>query len=175
MSYTQRHSHESLPPRPRSEYKEKKETYIFFYFYTCFTPLSHLTERKPPSWYSRPESVCDGRVSTFLLSHFRVSCFFLSYARLRIRKHATIHAHTHTHIHACSSLISLFFFFFLISLFLSLSFSTQHDFAFISFLIDRFSHFSRSLLLAITHTLTRTHARTRFSVASINKIVCNNV
>lgn len=103
---------------------------------------------------------CDGRVSTFLLSHFRVSCFFLSYARLRIRKHATIHARTHTHTHSCSSLVSLIFFFFLISLFLSLFLSTKHDFAFISFLIDRFSHFSRRLVLFFSQSLTHSHART---------------
>lgn len=121
--------------------------------------------------------VCDGRVSTFLLSHFRVSCFFLSYARLRIRKHATIHARTHTHIHthACSSLISLFFF--LISLFLSLFLSPPNM---ISRLFLFSSIVSRTFLAGSfsssrNHSHTHTHARTRFSVASINKIVCNNV
>lgn len=161
MSYTQRHSHESLPPRPRSEYKEKKETYIFFYFYTCFTPLSHLTERKPPSWYSRPESLA---MVEFRPSFYPISASLASFSRMRAYASAStqpyMHARTHTYIHSCSSLVSLIFFFFLISLFLSLSLSTQHDFAFISFLIDRFSHFSRRLVLFFSQSLTHSHART---------------
>lgn len=173
MSYTQRHSHESLPPRPRSEYKEKKETYIFFLFLHMLH-ASLPSHGKETSILVFPSGiVCDGRVSTFLLSHFRVSCFFLSYARLRIRKHATIHARTHTHIHTRMLFSRLPHFLFLSHF--SLSLSTQHDFAFTSFLIDRFSHFSRRLVLFFSQSLTHSHARTRFSVAFINKIVCNNV
>lgn len=77
VSYTQRHSHESLPPRPRSEYKEKKLNLYFFYTLPprriSFNPIS------------RPGSFCDGRVTAFFLSRF--ASFFFTH----------IHKHTHTH------------------------------------------------------------------------------
>lgn len=106
------------------------------------------------------EIVCDGRISTYVLPHFRVSCFVLLYACLSIRKHAT------THIHAFLSLVSPFF----PSHF---SFSAQHDFAFISLLIDLPAPFLADSLF-FSQSFTHSHARTRSSVVPINKIVCNN-
>jgi len=122
VSYTQRHSHESLPPRPRSEYKEKKKL-IFFY-----TLPSRRISFNP---ISCPGSFCDGRVSAFFLFHFRT--LPLSPSRISANTHAYIHSSLcislSTGFHFSSSYANSYLFLFAAIAYYSLarSSSSQHS------------------------------------------------
>lgn len=153
MSYTQRHSHESLPPRPRSEYKEKKKLIFFLHASSVEEDFFH------PSFPSG--IICDvcGRVSTFFLSNFRILQLSLFFSSLSL---SLMHIRKYTHIRS--------------SLVFPISLSTIFHFSMgirigISPRIDRFS--SLALTHSRKHSLTHTCIHAYLLSPLINKIVRN--
>lgn len=120
VSYTQRHSHESLPPRPRSKYIKKKNLIFFYtlplrerllssqfpsrivftmaefrrslYPISAFRFLTHIRKHKYTSLASSLFSFSFHiRIRVFLTSHRSLLLFSSSLALFL----ADIHSHTH--------------------------------------------------------------------------------
>lgn len=149
MSYTQRHSHESLPPRPRSEYKEKKKLIFFLHASSVEEDFFH------PS--SRPGSfamcVAEFRHFSYPTS---ASCIFLSFSLslMHIRKY------THTLL----SRLSHFSFYHFSPLY-------ANPYWYFSSYRSLFFFSSYAFSQALTHTYVRIHAYLLSPL--INKIVRN--
>lgn len=149
MSYTQRHSHESLPPRPRSEYKEKKKL-IFFLHASSFEEDFFHPSSRPGSF-----AMC---VAEFRHFSYPTSA---SYIFLSL---SLSHAYPQIHTHTLLSRLSHFSFYHLSPLY-------ANPYWYFSSYRSLFFFSSYAFSQALTHTYVRIHAYLLSPL--INKIVRN--
>lgn len=136
MSYTQRHSHESLPPCPRSEYKEKKRN--LYFLYAPPSPPQVKENFFHPNFRPGSFAMC--------VAEFRHSSYFTSASRVSFSLlHACISANIHT--------LALFFSFLFLFLpsFSRLSHANPYWYFFLASIAFLFFS-SRSFSQALTHT-----------------------